>query len=56
MLEIIEVPVPRPRSVDQFLSGPFLGTKARLEELIHLGSELRHVELPVVGGRDALGF
>jgi NitT/TauT family transport system ATP-binding protein len=35
VLEIIEVPVPRPRSVDQFLSGPFLGTKARLEELIH---------------------
>jgi NitT/TauT family transport system ATP-binding protein len=35
VLEIIEVPVPRPRSVDQFLSGPFLGTKARLEQLIH---------------------
>jgi NitT/TauT family transport system ATP-binding protein len=35
VLEIIEVPVPRPRSVDQFLSGPFLATKARLEELIH---------------------
>jgi NitT/TauT family transport system ATP-binding protein len=35
VMEIIEVPVPRPRSVDQFLSGPFLATKARLEELIH---------------------
>jgi NitT/TauT family transport system ATP-binding protein len=35
VLEIIEVPVPRPRSVDQFLSRPFLATKARLEELIH---------------------
>jgi NitT/TauT family transport system ATP-binding protein len=35
VLEIIEVPVPRPRSVEQFLSGPFLATKARLEELIH---------------------
>jgi NitT/TauT family transport system ATP-binding protein len=35
VLEIIEVPVPRPRSTDQFLSGPFLATKARLEELIH---------------------
>jgi NitT/TauT family transport system ATP-binding protein len=34
-LEIIEVPVPRPRSTEQFLSGPFLATKARLEELIH---------------------
>jgi NitT/TauT family transport system ATP-binding protein len=35
VIEIIEVPVPRPRSVEQFLSGPFLATKARLEELIH---------------------
>jgi NitT/TauT family transport system ATP-binding protein len=35
VLEVIEVPVPRPRSVEQFLSGPFLATKARLEELIH---------------------
>jgi NitT/TauT family transport system ATP-binding protein len=35
VLEIIEVPVPRPRSTEQFLSGPFLATKARLEELIH---------------------
>jgi NitT/TauT family transport system ATP-binding protein len=35
VLEIIEVPVPRPRSVEQFLSGPFLATKARLEEVIH---------------------
>jgi NitT/TauT family transport system ATP-binding protein len=35
VLEIIEVPVERPRSSDQFLSGPFLATKARLEELVH---------------------
>ena len=35
VLEIIEVPVPRPRSTEQFLSGPCLATKARLEELIH---------------------
>ena len=35
VLEIIEVPVRRPRSSEQFLSGPFLATKARLEELIH---------------------
>jgi NitT/TauT family transport system ATP-binding protein len=33
--EIIEVPVPRPRSSEQFLSGHFLATKKRLEELIH---------------------
>lgn len=35
ILEIIEVPVARPRSSEQFLSGHFLATKKRLEELIH---------------------
>jgi NitT/TauT family transport system ATP-binding protein len=40
VLEIIEVPVPRPRSSEQFLSGPFLATKARLEELIHGRSDI----------------
>lgn len=33
--EIIEVPVARPRSPAQFLSGHFLAAKQRLEELIH---------------------
>ena len=33
--ELIEVPVPRPRSVAQFISPEFLSTKARLDELIH---------------------
>lgn len=33
--EVIEVPVPQPRSPDQFLSDEFLATKRRLEELIH---------------------
>jgi NitT/TauT family transport system ATP-binding protein len=33
--ELIEVPVPRPRSVAQCFSPEFIGTKARLEELIH---------------------
>ena len=33
--ELIEVPVPRPRSAAQFISPTFLATKARLEELIH---------------------
>jgi NitT/TauT family transport system ATP-binding protein len=33
--EIIEVPVPRPRSPAQFNSPEFLATKARLAELIH---------------------
>ncbi len=33
--ELIEVPVPRPRSPGQFTSPEFLATKARLEALIH---------------------
>jgi NitT/TauT family transport system ATP-binding protein len=33
--ELIEVPVPHPRTPEQFLSPEFLATKARLEELIH---------------------
>ena len=35
IVEIIDVPVARPRSPAQFLSGHFLATKQRLEELIH---------------------
>jgi NitT/TauT family transport system ATP-binding protein len=33
--ELIEVPVPRPRSASQFVTPEFLATKARLEELIY---------------------
>ena len=33
--ELIEVPVPQPRSPDQMLSPEFLATKKRLEDLIH---------------------
>lgn len=44
--EFIEVPVPQPRSPEQFISPSFLATKKRLEELIHpKGSEVQ--ELPV---------
>jgi NitT/TauT family transport system ATP-binding protein len=39
VLEMIEVPVPRPRSPDQFLSTEFLALKRRLEELIHRPAE-----------------
>ncbi len=35
ILEVIDVPVARPRSQEQFLSAHFLATKKRLEELIH---------------------
>jgi NitT/TauT family transport system ATP-binding protein len=37
--EVIEVPVPRPRSPDQFLSSEFLALKQRLEDLIHRPAE-----------------
>jgi NitT/TauT family transport system ATP-binding protein len=35
VVEMIDVPVIRPRSPKQFLSGHFLATRKRLEELIH---------------------
>jgi len=35
VIEIIDVPVPRPRTGDHFMSGPFLAMRRRLEELIH---------------------
>lgn len=35
VLEVIEVPVPRPRSTEQFSSPEFIATKKRLDELIH---------------------
>jgi NitT/TauT family transport system ATP-binding protein len=37
VLEVIDVPVARPRDPEQFLTGHFLATKRRLEELIHEG-------------------
>ncbi len=37
--EMIEVPVPRPRTQEQLLSPAFLATKKRLEQLIHPPSE-----------------
>ncbi|MDF1824910.1 MAG: ABC transporter ATP-binding protein [Verrucomicrobiales bacterium] len=45
--EIIEVPVPRPRTVDQFVSPEFIATKHRIDELIHPKNK---------GGDDELHF
>jgi NitT/TauT family transport system ATP-binding protein len=42
--EVIEVPVPRPRDRSQFLSGSFLATKNRLEELIYGGGGVQDAE------------
>jgi NitT/TauT family transport system ATP-binding protein len=48
--EIIEVPLPQPRSAEMFLDPYFLATKARLEELIHppgaSGEEAAPLSLP----------
>lgn len=49
--ELIEVPVPRPRSSSQFLSTEFLATKARLEELIHQSTHVEDInddDYPIV--------
>lgn len=46
--EIIEVPVPRPRTPEQFITPEFLATKKRLEELIHPKSEYESHSLPII--------
>ena len=45
--EIIEVPVPRPRSPEQLLTPTSFATKRRLEELIHPPEEARAAPLPI---------
>jgi NitT/TauT family transport system ATP-binding protein len=49
--EVIEVPVPRPRSVAQFVTPTFLATKARLEELIYIGRHdtAEEEDYPILG-------
>ncbi|MCH6258029.1 ABC transporter ATP-binding protein [Puniceicoccaceae bacterium K14] len=46
--EVIEVPVSRPRSPEQFLNPEFIATKNRLEELIHPKSDKESEELNIV--------
>ena len=48
VLEVIENPVPRPRSNAQFLSPEFLALKHRLDELIHGPADAAEEKLPVV--------
>lgn len=47
VMELIEVPVPRPRSAAQFTSPEFIATKARLDALIHPQSEKESTEIPI---------
>jgi len=53
IVEIIEVPVPRPRHSSQFLSGHFLATKKRLEALIYSSEILQTHSDPNIGHRAA---
>ena len=46
VVELIEVPVPRPRSTMQFMSPEFIATKARLDALIH-PQEQETTETPI---------
>ncbi|ROH88393.1 ABC transporter ATP-binding protein [Pseudomethylobacillus aquaticus] len=46
--ELIEVPVPRPRSVDQLFTPEFIATKARLEALIHPPASIASDEVETV--------
>ncbi len=47
VMELIENPVPRPRSREQFISRPFLSLKRRLTELIHAHGGHEEVKLPL---------
>jgi NitT/TauT family transport system ATP-binding protein len=48
VLEVIENPMPRPRSTEQLLSPEFLALKHRLDELIHGPGEAEEEKLPVI--------
>lgn len=45
--ELIEVPVPRPRRLEQMLEPEFLATKQRLEQLIHPPSASLKSDMPI---------
>jgi NitT/TauT family transport system ATP-binding protein len=53
--ELIEVPVPRPRSTAQFLTDEFLATKARLEELIYAAPDEPEETYPAVARLTQVG-
>jgi NitT/TauT family transport system ATP-binding protein len=48
VLEVVEVPVPRPRDPEQCTSPLFLATRKHLEGLIHRDRPLMADKLPVV--------
>ncbi|HEY4990039.1 MAG TPA: ABC transporter ATP-binding protein, partial [Opitutaceae bacterium] len=48
VLEVIENPIPRPRTSEQLLSPEFLAVKRRLDELIHTPSEAEEDKLHMI--------
>jgi NitT/TauT family transport system ATP-binding protein len=48
IVEVIENPVPRPRTTAQLLSPEFLALKHRLDELIHGPADAEEEKLPVI--------
>jgi len=48
MQELVEVPVPRPRDPDQFLTPEFLATRKHLEDLIHPPGQKQQDKLPIL--------
>jgi NitT/TauT family transport system ATP-binding protein len=48
VLEVIENPIPRPRSTEQLLSPEFIALKHRLDELIHAPAETEEDRLPMI--------
>jgi NitT/TauT family transport system ATP-binding protein len=48
LVEVIENPIPRPRSTDLLLSPEFLSLKHRLEELIHGPAETDEEKVPMI--------
>lgn len=48
VLEQIEVPVPRPRSLEQSTSPEFIASRLRLDELIHPKTDTSKSQLPII--------
>jgi NitT/TauT family transport system ATP-binding protein len=48
VVEVIENPIPRPRSTEQLLTPEFLALKHRLDELIHAPAETDDEKLPMI--------
>jgi len=48
VVEVIENPIPRPRTSEHLLSQEFLAVKRRLDELIHTPAESEEEKMPMI--------